>query len=173
MRLPWPFTLLKRAPAAEAAAAPSPRAGPEPRAGDEWLQLPPITEAIGPPPLIAPTAPFAADLGAGKPPPPALAPLSHARGLDAPSGIILGVARPVQRVADSGTRPLLQRRPARHRASLAPERRGPGRRPPPHGTPTVRVGGPAAWNGRRRAPCIRATGASPSIGGRDDGSAEA
>src|SRR3990170_5637021 len=129
MRLPWPFTLLKRAPAAEAAAAPSSRAGSESRAGDEWRQLPPITEAIGPPPLIAPTAPFAADLGAGKPPPPALAPLSHARGLDAPSGIILGVARPVQRVADSGTRPLLQRRPARNRASLAAD--APPMEPPP------------------------------------------
>lgn len=114
MRLPWPFQRFQRAPA-PGAAAPAPAAAPagsESRARDEWRQLPPITETVGPAPLIAPTAPFAADLSAGHPMPPVLAPLSHARGLDAPSGIVLGITRPVQRAPGSAAPHPLQRRAA-------------------------------------------------------------
>ena len=115
MRLPWPFQRFQRAPAPDGAASVSAPAGSRPSARDEWRQLPPLTETLGPTPLIAPTAPFAADLHANQPMPPVLAPLSHARALDAPSGIVLGIARPVERAPASAAPPLLQRRPAGRR----------------------------------------------------------
>lgn len=109
MRMPWPFRLFQRAPVPRGAASGAGRVAAERR--NEWRNLPPIAETVGPPPLIAPSAPFAAHLGAGHPPPPVLAPLGHGRGLDAPSGIVVGVAKPVQRAAQVGARPLVQRRP--------------------------------------------------------------
>ncbi len=65
----------------------------------EWADLPAIKPALGKPPLVAPNRPFAASLAAENPPPPILAPLSHGRGLEAPAGIALGVAKPVAMAA--------------------------------------------------------------------------
>ena len=71
-----------------------PRAGTARPESGAWRFLPALTETVGPPPLVAPTAPFAANLGAGTPPPPALRQLAHDRGLDAPKGLVAGMARP-------------------------------------------------------------------------------
>ena len=114
MRLPWPFRFLQRVPAdaGRSRSAPVAVAQRERRDLGEWRKVPPIKEVVGPPPLVAPTAPFAADLGAGHTPPPVLAPLGHGKGLDAPSGIVAGLARPVQRAAGGSPRPLAPRRSA-------------------------------------------------------------
>lgn len=124
MRLPWPLSLIQRAPASSGAASAAGRravaggrdsafvvGGPKRDLG-EWRKVPPIKEVVGPPPLVAPNAPFAAELGAGHPPPPILAPLGHGRGLDAPVGLILGVAKAVQRAPDASPRPFVQRKRA-------------------------------------------------------------
>jgi hypothetical protein len=44
---------------------------------------------------MAPPRPFAGALAASNPPPPILAPLAHGRSIEAPSGLVVGVARPV------------------------------------------------------------------------------
>ena len=125
MRLPWPLSLIQRAPTSGDAAFAAGRgaavgnlgpdsvsAGPKRDLG-EWRKVPPIHEVVGPPPLVAPNAPFAADLGAGHAPPPILAPLGHGRGLDAPRGLVVGIAKPVQRAPETaGPGPLVQRRRA-------------------------------------------------------------
>lgn len=96
MRLGWPFRRVQRSPSSEGDAA-SERAAASARsaARDDWRRLPPLTETIGPPPLVAPHRPFAGALAASNPPPPILAPLAHDRSLEAPPGLVVGVARPV------------------------------------------------------------------------------
>jgi hypothetical protein len=72
--------------------------------------MPPIAETIGPPPYVAPTRPFKAALSANNAPQPTLAPLGHGRGLEAPRGIVVGVARPTPAAAAATPRPV-QRAP--------------------------------------------------------------
>ena len=103
MRLPWPFRRAQRSAQSAPASDDEPRAGTARPESGAWRFLPALTETVGPPPLVAPTAPFAADLGAGTPPPPALRQLAHDRGLDAPKGLVAGMARPVA-TAGSGNR---------------------------------------------------------------------
>jgi hypothetical protein len=107
MRLPWPFAR-SRDSASPAAAGPDPEQRP---AGGAWRGLPPIDEMIGPPPLVAPVRPFAQAMAAGNPPPPILAPLSHGRSLEAPRGIVVGIARPTAAAAGPAMPRPVQRSP--------------------------------------------------------------
>jgi Domain of unknown function (DUF4157) len=102
MRLPWPFRRAKQVPAATATAA----------APAAWRELEPLPSTLGEAPLTAPTPPFAADLAGAQPLPPVLDQLGHARGLKAPAGLAVGVARPVAAPAAASTpaAPALQRR---------------------------------------------------------------
>src|SRR5213083_2064618 len=75
--------------------SPVQRESAEPAPTGAWAELTPIQRAVSDMPLVAPTPPFRAELGAGNPPPPILAPLAHGRGLEAPSGLVLGIARAV------------------------------------------------------------------------------
>ncbi|HXM58568.1 MAG TPA: hypothetical protein VOB72_24420, partial [Candidatus Dormibacteraeota bacterium] len=95
----WPFGWFARTPSPD---TPSPsegegRGGGVARAsGREWSGLPPIQRAAGD---LAPTAAareFAAGLPGAVGVPLALQPLGHARALDAPAGLVGGVALPVQ-----------------------------------------------------------------------------
>ncbi len=103
MRLPWPFGRAQRSPseggdALSGGGAALPGHGPalsERATGDAWRRLPPLAETVGPPPLVAPNRPFAAALAANDPPAPILAPLSHGRSLEAPRGLVVGVAKPI------------------------------------------------------------------------------
>ncbi len=100
MRLPWPFGRARRSASSDdgggtAATASGGAIAPVERPpGDAWRRLPPLAETMGPPPLVAPNRPFAAGLAAGEPPAPILAPLAHGRSLEAPRGLVVGVARP-------------------------------------------------------------------------------
>ncbi|HUG48095.1 MAG TPA: DUF4157 domain-containing protein [Candidatus Limnocylindria bacterium] len=91
------------------APAPAPAAPSGPRG--EWRALPALAETIGEPPLIAPPRPFKQALAVNQAPPPALAPLGHQRSLGAPSGLLLGVARPVP-ATGGGQEALRLHRPA-------------------------------------------------------------
>lgn len=100
MRLPWPFRRgspdgVQRAPSESASGdlAASGSGALSGRANGEWRRMPAMTETIGPPPLVAPNRPFAAALAANDARSPILAPLSHGRSLDAPRGLVSGIAR--------------------------------------------------------------------------------
>lgn len=77
--------------------------------------MPPIRGSYGPAPLVAPNRPFAAGLSANQPSPSALAPLGHQASLEAPRGLVLGVARPVTGMAATAALPM-----RRQRAPIAP-----------------------------------------------------
>jgi len=119
MRIPWPFRRTPSDPGTAASSAPD--AASHPRSRAAWRTLPPLAETMGQPPLIAPVRPFKADLAAATPPPPILPPLTHGGGLEAPKGLVVGLARPVAPPAASASLPApVQRSPIR-----------PGRRQPP------------------------------------------
>jgi hypothetical protein len=122
MRLPWPFGRARpdadaTAPAGAIASGDGANAaastGLAGRGGGAWRSLPPLAETIGPPPVVAPAKPFAASLAADNPPPPILARLSHGRGLEAPSGIVVGVAKPVAVSHGAAVPAPVQRSPSR------------------------------------------------------------
>jgi hypothetical protein len=91
--VPWPFNLFGRSrsegpsPETPAAAPPPPRAS-----GREWTALPPIQRAAGSQPLTASARDFASGLPGSVGVPLALQPLGHARSLEAPSGLVTGLA---------------------------------------------------------------------------------
>jgi hypothetical protein len=87
------------------------RSPKDPAASRAWAGLPAISRAIGPPPLVAPNRPFAAALASSEPPPPILAPLSHGHSLEAPKGIVSGIARPTSTVAGRPLPTPVQRSP--------------------------------------------------------------
>jgi len=97
-----PYSMMQRAPI-------------DPSRRRAWAQLPTIPHTVGEPPLIAPTPPFRDSLAGAAPAPIALAPLTHGHGLDAPTGLARGLARPVEVGADrvAAAAPALS--PARHR----------------------------------------------------------
>ena len=66
-----------------------------------WRDLPPLQRVVGAAPLVAPNAIFESQLASSRPAPIALAPLGHARGLEAPAGLVTGIAAPVQRIPTS------------------------------------------------------------------------
>ena len=121
MRLPWPF---RRNPQASSPneAGMAPVAQREQRA--DWRNLPPLSETMAPPPLVAPNSRFSAGLAVNNAPPPSLGHMGHQRSLDATPGLALGLAKPVSRSVDaaaasapvrasgSGLRRFLQRRTA-------------------------------------------------------------
>ncbi len=74
-------------------------AGPsiDPPARPAWRYARPIQRVVGSAPLVAPSAPFSAQLATARPAPLALAPLGHDRGLEAPAGLVAGIAAPVRR----------------------------------------------------------------------------
>jgi Domain of unknown function (DUF4157) len=117
MRLPWPFGRSQRSPSTAAAGdGPADGSPVERGSGRAWRELPPLAETVGPPPLVAPSRPFAAALAGGEPPPPILAPLSHGRSLEAPRGIVVGVAKPVQAAPGPNLPRPVQRSPLSSRA---------------------------------------------------------
>src|SRR3990172_10731614 len=102
--MPWPFQRTPRAPTAssgEAVEGGAPYAAERPPPG-AWRELPPLHETVGPAPLTAPSEPFAADLTAPRAPT-VLAELRHGRGLSAPSGLVVGIARAVEPAASEST----------------------------------------------------------------------
>jgi len=118
MRLPWPFAR-SRDSVSPPAAGPVSEQRP---AGGAWRGLPPLDETIGPPPLVAPVRPFAQAMAAGNPPPPIIAPLAHGRSLEAPRGIVVGIARPTAATAGPAMPRPVQRSPlatARNAVGLA------------------------------------------------------
>ena len=113
MRLPWPFGRVQRSASADGA-APTDAVTPtraQPASGDAWRRLPPLAEIVGPPPLVAPVRPFAASLASAEPPAPILAPLSHGRSLEAPKGLVSGIARPAVAAPGTALRAPVQRSP--------------------------------------------------------------
>ena len=111
MQLPWPFRRAQRSPSEDGHAQSEGVAAMARPARDDWRRLPPLDETLGPPPLIAPPRPFAAALAAGNPPPPILAPLSHGRSLEAPRGLVVGLARPTEAPTGGAMPPPVQRSP--------------------------------------------------------------
>ena len=103
----------------------------------------PIEGSYGPAPLVAPNRPFAAALAANQPAPSALAPLGHQRALEAPRGLVVGVARPVAGPGNSAALPV-----RRQHAPIAP----------PEGAIAETVAQPAgpAESRPRRAPAVAA-----------------
>ena len=77
--------------------APAAGSSIDPLARPAWRDARPIQRVVGSAPLVAPSAPFAAQLATARPAPLALAPLGHDRGLEAPAGLVAGIAAPVQR----------------------------------------------------------------------------
>ena len=132
MRLPWPFG--RRTPSdgqpshmpedARGGASPVEAASDPARdaaarlapATGAWSTLPPIQRTVSAPPLVAPAAPFLADVSGHRPLPPIVQPLGHETGASAPPGLVVAhvstvpsltsrapmPTRPVQRTA-SGT----------------------------------------------------------------------
>ena len=134
MRLPWPFGRAQRSPSSvgDSAGARPPsegHSGPPhtlaPAAsGAAWRSMPPLGETVGPPPLVAPNRPFAASLASREPRDPILAPLSHGRSLEAPRGIVSGIARATPSVAGAPLPTPVQRSPlgsASHSLMLEPD----------------------------------------------------
>ncbi len=111
MRLPWPFRSAQLSVAGSEAAPPGNGASPPRGESGAWRRLPPLGETIGPPPLVAPARPFAEALAASNPPPAALQPLSHGHSLEAPRGIVVGVARPTPGLSGSALPRPVQRSP--------------------------------------------------------------
>src|SRR3954454_6165446 len=66
----------------------------------EWRNVPPLTETLAGPPLIAPNSRFSAGLAVNNAPPPSLGHMGHQRSLDATPGLALGLAKPVSRSVD-------------------------------------------------------------------------
>src|SRR6187200_3432 len=95
--MPWPFR--RNSPASSpSVGGTAPVAQREQRA--DWRNLPPLSETMAPPPLVAPNSRFAAGLAVNNAPPPSLGHMGHQRSLDATPGLALGLAKPVSRSVD-------------------------------------------------------------------------
>lgn len=124
-----------------------PAAGPAARPA--WRSLPPIQRVAARMPLVAPNAAFESGLATRQPAPTALAPLGHDRRLEAPAGLVSGVATPVQRRAEdpvpARVRPA---HPSPARAATAQRSTAagawPGAGPEPAGGSTVSAEAPEA-----------------------------
>ncbi len=122
MRLPWPFSRPQRSSAADATQVFAAR----PRGPQAWRELPVLATSVGKPPLVAPTAPFRAELAGAAAAPIALAPLTHGRSLDAPNGLISNIVQAAPAHAataanrDVPVTPLAARRHSRNEADAEP-----------------------------------------------------
>jgi hypothetical protein len=125
VRLPWPFGRSSSSagpttPAGgeRASAAPSTAQSAAQRVvapTGAWATLPPIQRTVSPPPLVAPSGPFLADVPGHTPLPPIVQPLGHESGPTAPPGLVVAHARPVPSLTSSA--PLPTRSVQRHAAS--------------------------------------------------------
>ena len=93
----WPFNFRKTSPGEDPTGA---EPAPPPRRRD-WESLPPIQRAYTPLELTAPSAEFAHSLAGSTEPAVSLEPLGHLRSPEGPSGLIVGLAGPVQTYTDS------------------------------------------------------------------------
>jgi Domain of unknown function (DUF4157) len=147
MRLRLPFGRAQRSPVG--APEPAEVFMSRPRQPQAWRELPVLARSVGEPPLIAPTAPFAAVLAGAAKPPIALAPLTHGSGLEAPAGLAHGVMRvvPGDAVAEShrSTAPVGALRRPRHVREADAEATEP---------PLAEPGAPVVEISSRRAPVV-------------------
>jgi hypothetical protein len=135
VRLPWPFGRSTHAGGAspDPAAGAAYPAGAGPDAADDggtgsgdaaarvpptgaWRTLPPIQRAAGPPPVVAPSAPFLAGVPGHLPLPPIVTPLGHESSPAAPAGIVVAHPHAVPSLTSSAPLP---RRPVQRRAPAA------------------------------------------------------
>ncbi|HLX34138.1 MAG TPA: DUF4157 domain-containing protein [Candidatus Limnocylindrales bacterium] len=139
MRFPWPFRRTSADPEAATSAASAGPVGPGDPSGPSassrsaaWRSLPALAETIGEPPLIAPAKPFRADLAGATLPPPILPPLTHGAGLEAPKGLVVGLAQPATRGSGGGSLPApVQRSPIHPARSATSAAAAPPEAPPP------------------------------------------
>src|SRR6202011_4740122 len=103
----WPFRRK-----AEAAPAAGPQPVPAPVIRRDWVGLPPIQRVIGAHPLTAPSDRFSDDLATHHDPSVSTEPMGHQVSAEAPSGIVLALARPTTRNDGPAmiSRPRVQRR---------------------------------------------------------------
>ena len=103
----WPFK-----PKTEAPDDSGPRPAPAPVFRRDWTGLPPIQRLIGEHPLTAPSDRFSDDLATHHDPSVSTEPMGHQVSAEAPSGIVLALARPTTRNDGPAmiSRPRVQRR---------------------------------------------------------------
>jgi hypothetical protein len=106
----WPFHFGKRA-VGDGAAAAQPTGPPSRR---EWASLPAIQRAIGEAPLTAGTPEFVDSLAGSRDPDLSLEILGHHVSMDAPHGLVSGIARPIETYAPSTE---MVGRPRKHEAA--------------------------------------------------------
>ena len=171
MRLPWPFGRSESdrgassgsgadagggAPGAgsvSVGAASSPAEAPI-RPTGAWRTLPPIQRSSGPPPVVAPAAPFLADVPGHAPLPPIVTPLGHESSPSAP-------VRPRRRASARRPEPHLERAAPREAGAAACRRlASPPRRRRRPGRPRRRRSSHARRSPRRRGPAARAVDAA-------------
>ncbi|HKF75337.1 MAG TPA: hypothetical protein VKF59_04285 [Candidatus Dormibacteraeota bacterium] len=192
--MPWPLAWwlgplgrVLRSPVPSPAAPPAPVAAgvSRPRAEQGWASLPPIPRAAGDLELTARAREFATGLPGAAGLPLALQPLAHARTLEAPPGLVAGLAASVPVQAYAGQEPLVlaERRPGRppgqaREAWSWPEEAGadaaPGvaGQPPPAAEPTPAAAHEAASAAAlppaaapRPVPSLPLTPAAPLVAG--------
>ncbi len=136
MRLPWPFG--RRTPsdgppsatpedapggATPVNASPTPGPGLAPATG-AWASLPPIQRTMSDPPLVAPAAPFLADVAGHRALPPIVQPLGHEVSRTAPPGLVVAHVSTVPSLT-SGV-PMPTRSAQRRTADASPTEESPG-----------------------------------------------
>ncbi|MHB8891204.1 MAG: hypothetical protein ACYC65_04085 [Candidatus Limnocylindrales bacterium] len=178
VRLPWPFG--RRTPsdgppsatpedarggASPVEAAPEVAAAPSlaPATG-AWATLPPIQRTVSATPLVAPAAPFLADVPGHRPLPPIVQPLGHDTGSTAPPGLVIAHVATVPSLTSSApmaTRPV-QRRASDAAPVAAPVDETAGRSTEPAGpawsSPAAAAPSPAVGS----APVRRVAAVSPA-----------
>src|ERR1700694_3027270 len=110
----WPFKQKVEAPAAE-----GPQPGPEPVIRRDWVGLPPIQRIVGAHPLTAPSDRFRDDLVTHQDPSVSSDTMGHQVSAEAPSGLVLALARPSTR--SDGPAMIPRRRVQRSVASAVAE----------------------------------------------------
>ncbi len=129
MRLPWPFGRSASddgassgsqgvggagTPSASSVDATSAAAEAPIRPTGAWRTLPPIQRSSGPPPVVAPAAPFLADVPGHAALPPIVTPLGHESSPSAPAGLVVAHPHAVPSLTSSA--PLPSRPVQRHAA---------------------------------------------------------
>lgn len=125
MRLPWPFGRRTPPDGPPSATSEDTRDGAsrveaapdmEAPATGAWATLPPIQRTTSAPPLVAPAAPFLADVSGHRPLPPIVQPLGHETSRTAPPGLVVAHASPVPSLTSRTPMPT---RPVQRRAADA------------------------------------------------------
>jgi hypothetical protein len=136
----WPFTRKTDASSADRQAA------PVPQIRFDWKAVPPIQRLIADHPLTVPTEPFAADLVTHHDPRAIAQPLGHNVSLEAPRGLVLGIAHPGTRAdgPEMVARPQPSRRSQLQRTVSEPDDPSPSTEEPDTETPLLSAGAPVA-----------------------------